>query len=64
MDAPKKKGQKHSKGGKKGRKIGRNKVKCAQYRAARRRFKNKLRRVERCNGRAAAREYVLKYADR
>ena len=34
------------KGGKKGRKIGRNKVKCDRYRAEGRREKNKARRAE------------------
>lgn len=39
------------------RKYGRNKVKCERYRREHRRYKNKLRRVKRCNGPEAANEY-------
>ena len=45
-------------------KHGRNKDKCAEYRAERRRFKNKLRRVKKCNGPEAAKLYTLNYKDR
>ena len=38
-------------------KLGRNLVKCAAYRASNTRFKNKLRRVTRCNGAEAALVY-------
>ena len=41
------------------RKIGRNEVKCALYRARGTRFKNKLARVLRSNGKAAADAYRL-----
>lgn len=36
-----------AKGGKKGRKIGRNKICCATYRAENRREKNRIRRIKR-----------------
>lgn len=39
------------------RKYGRNKVKCERYRREHRRYKNKLQRVLRCNGLAAAQAY-------
>ena len=39
--------EKATKGGKKGRKIGRNKLKCERYRAAHRREKNMARRAGR-----------------
>lgn len=38
-------------------KAGRNKIKCERYRNQRRRYKNKLRRVVRSNGAAAAQAY-------
>lgn len=39
------------------RKIGRNKEKCALYATRRRRFKNKLRRIEKSEGEGAANYY-------
>lgn len=44
-----------------GKKIGRNKDKCARYTKEHRRFKNKLRRVKRSNGPDAARRYEEAY---
>lgn len=41
------------------KKYGRNKVKCQRYRDRGRRFRNKLRRILRSNGEAAARLYEL-----
>ena len=43
------------------RKIGRNKDKCALYRAMKTREKNKLKRVLQSNGREAAKEYASKH---
>ena len=45
-------------------KYGRNKDKCAAYRAEKRRFKNKLRRVKKCNGPEVAMKYEREYHDR
>jgi hypothetical protein len=39
------------------RKYGRNKIKCERYRKAHRRYQNKIRRVLKCNGPAAAQAY-------
>lgn len=39
------------------RKYGRNKVKCERYRKEHQRYKNKLRRVLKCNGPAQAAKY-------
>ncbi len=47
-----------------GAKIGKNKDKCAAYRKEHRRFKNKLRRVLKSNGPAAAEQYRKDYHDR
>ena len=44
------------------RKHGRNKVKCARYRARRRRLTNKLKRIRQSNGEKAAAEYRRKYS--
>ena len=42
----------------KGRKIGRNKNKCAQYKAMHTREKNKIKRVLKSSGRAEAEKYA------
>ena len=43
------------------RKYGRNKDKCALYRAMKTREKNKLRRILQSNGQEAAKEYASKH---
>jgi hypothetical protein len=53
-----KKSQQKSGGAKK---YGRNKDKCAQYKAMKTREKNKLKRVFRSNGIEAAKEYAEKH---
>jgi hypothetical protein len=45
------------KSGKKGRKYGRNEKKCQAYFSAKRREKNKLKKIRQSNGEAAAIEY-------
>ena len=48
-------------GGKKNRKLGRCKNKCAAYRAAHTRERNKVKRVLQSNGYAAAVEYAKQH---
>lgn len=48
--------------GKKGRKIGRNKKKCEQYRAHNTRAKNKIKRVLQSNGLAYAIVYAREHS--
>lgn len=55
------KGNQSSKGKGKGRKLGRNKKKCTQYRAMHTREKNKIRRVLQSNGLAYAKEWAFKH---
>lgn len=48
----------HAKASKKNRKWNRNRVRCALYKAQNRRFKNKVRRIARCNGEAFLKAYL------
>ena len=47
--------------GKKGRKVGRNKVKCDQYRKEGRKEKNKLQRIRKHGTEKEYREYAKKH---
>jgi hypothetical protein len=55
------KGNQSAKGKGKGRKLGRNKNKCAQYRAMHTREKNKIKRVLQSNGVKFAEAWAAKH---
>lgn len=59
-EKPEKMEKSNAKGKGKGRKIGRNKNKCAQYRAMHTREKNKIKRVLQSNGVEYARIWAAK----